>query len=108
MDTATARPGDRNILAEGYLVSRASLGAAAGAISAGPISDRLGRKKLLIIDAALCSASTFLGFKRIDKFGRRKLATGGYVAPTVAGADGAGGDTEGDVEGAEGGVDAER
>src|SRR5215469_7714592 len=38
-------------LAQGYLVSGASLGAAAGAIVGGPASDRFGRKTLLIIDA---------------------------------------------------------
>src|SRR6201996_4677105 len=40
-------------LALGYLVSGASLGAAAGAILAGPISDRVGRKTLLVIDAGI-------------------------------------------------------
>jgi MFS family permease len=38
---------------EGYLVAGASLGAAAGAIAAGPLTDRLGRKVLLVVDAAL-------------------------------------------------------
>ena len=37
----------------GYLVSGASLGAAAGALAAGPLSDRFGRKYLLIADAAI-------------------------------------------------------
>jgi len=40
-------------LAQGYLVSGASLGAAAGAILAGPVSDRFGRKPLLIADAGI-------------------------------------------------------
>jgi MFS transporter, SP family, arabinose:H+ symporter len=40
-------------LALGYLVSGASLGAAAGAILAGPISDHFGRKKLLVVDAGI-------------------------------------------------------
>ena len=35
----------------GYLVAGASLGAAAGAIMAGPVADRFGRKALLITDA---------------------------------------------------------
>jgi MFS family permease len=37
----------------GYLVSGASLGAAAGALAAGPITDRFGRKYLLIADALI-------------------------------------------------------
>jgi MFS family permease len=37
--------------AQGYLVSGASLGAAVGAILAGPAADRFGRKTLLIADA---------------------------------------------------------
>ena len=37
--------------ASGYLVAGASLGAAAGALLAGPLTDRFGRRSLLIIDA---------------------------------------------------------
>ena len=37
--------------ATGYLVAGASLGAAAGALIAGPLTDRFGRKSLLIADA---------------------------------------------------------
>ena len=37
----------------GYLVSGASLGAAAGALAAGPLTDRFGRKGLLIADALI-------------------------------------------------------
>jgi sugar porter (SP) family MFS transporter len=47
-------------LAEGYLVSGASLGAAAGAILGGPASDRFGRKLLLIIDAGIYAAGAIL------------------------------------------------
>jgi MFS family permease len=108
-------------------VSGASLGAAAGAILAGPTSDRFGRKTLLIVDAgiyatgAILSAvtpdagvllfartliglaigatvagvevtaimtavnvsSTYLGFRWIDKFGRRALAMGGYAGMII-------------------------
>jgi MFS family permease len=39
--------------ANGYLVSGASLGAAAGAILGGPAADRFGRKALLIVDALI-------------------------------------------------------
>src|SRR5215467_11723190 len=47
-------------LALGYLVSGASLGAAAGAIVAGPAADRFGRKKLLIVDAGIYAAGAIL------------------------------------------------
>jgi sugar porter (SP) family MFS transporter len=47
-------------LAQGYLVSGASLGAAAGAICAGPAADRFGRKKLLIIDAGIYAVGAIL------------------------------------------------
>jgi SP family arabinose:H+ symporter-like MFS transporter len=44
----------------GYLVSGASLGAAAGAIAAGPIADRFGRKKLLVVDAGIYAVGAIL------------------------------------------------
>jgi sugar porter (SP) family MFS transporter len=47
-------------LAQGYLVSGASLGAAAGAILGGPIADRFGRKALLITDAGIYAAGAIL------------------------------------------------
>src|SRR5579875_3983041 len=47
-------------LAEGYLVSGASQGAAAGAILAGPIADRFGRKGLLIADAGIYAVGSIL------------------------------------------------
>ena len=47
-------------LALGYLVSGASLGAAAGAILAGPLADRFGRKVLLVIDAGIYAAGSIL------------------------------------------------
>jgi SP family arabinose:H+ symporter-like MFS transporter len=47
-------------LAQGYLVSGASLGAAAGAILGGPASDRFGRKALLIIDAGIYAVGAIL------------------------------------------------
>jgi SP family arabinose:H+ symporter-like MFS transporter len=46
--------------AQGYLVAGASLGAAAGAIIAGPLTDRFGRKSLLIVDAAIYAAGAIL------------------------------------------------
>jgi SP family arabinose:H+ symporter-like MFS transporter len=47
-------------LALGYLVSGASLGAAAGAILAGPASDHFGRKTLLVIDAGIYATGAIL------------------------------------------------
>src|ERR1700685_116878 len=47
-------------LALGYLVSGASLGAAAGAILAGPISDHFGRKTVLVIDAGIYATGAIL------------------------------------------------
>ena len=47
-------------LALGYLVSGASLGAAAGAILAGPVADRFGRKSLLVVDAGIYAVGAIL------------------------------------------------
>jgi sugar porter (SP) family MFS transporter len=47
-------------LAQGYLVGGASLGAAAGALAAGWISDKMGRKSLLIADAAIYAGGALL------------------------------------------------
>src|SRR5256884_9922459 len=47
-------------LALGYLVSGASLGAAAGAILAGPLADRFGRKALPVIDPGSYPAGSIL------------------------------------------------
>jgi sugar porter (SP) family MFS transporter len=44
----------------GYLVAGASLGAAVGALAAGPLTDRFGRKSLLIVDALIYSLGALL------------------------------------------------
>ncbi|NMO53899.1 sugar porter family MFS transporter [Actinoplanes sp. TBRC 11911] len=44
----------------GYLVAGASLGAAAGALLAGPLTDRFGRKSLMIADAAIYAIGAIL------------------------------------------------
>ncbi len=49
-----------NVFASGYLVAGASLGAAAGALLAGPLTDRYGRKILLIIDAFIYAVGAIL------------------------------------------------
>jgi SP family arabinose:H+ symporter-like MFS transporter len=46
--------------ATGYLVAGASIGAAVGAIAAGPLTDRFGRKSLLIVDAAIYAVGAIL------------------------------------------------
>lgn len=46
--------------AQGYLVAGASLGAAAGAIVAGPLTDHFGRKILLVLDAGIYAAGALL------------------------------------------------
>ena len=46
--------------ATGYLVAGASLGAAVGALAAGPLTDRFGRKSLLIADAAIYAIGALL------------------------------------------------
>jgi SP family arabinose:H+ symporter-like MFS transporter len=47
-------------LAKGYLVGGASIGAAVGALAAGPLSDRYGRKSLLIADAIIYALGAIL------------------------------------------------
>src|SRR5262249_11648949 len=49
-----------NGFALGYLVAGASLGAAAGALLAGPLADRFGRKSLLIADALIYAVRALL------------------------------------------------
>lgn len=49
-----------NAFGEGYLVAGASLGAAAGALAAGPLTDRFGRKALLIVDALIYAVGALL------------------------------------------------
>ncbi|MDQ1614976.1 MAG: transporter, family, arabinose:H+ symporter [Actinomycetota bacterium] len=44
----------------GYLVAGASLGAAVGALAAGPLTDKFGRKSLLIVDAGIYAAGALL------------------------------------------------
>lgn len=52
--------------AEGYLVAGASLGAAVGAILAGPLTDRFGRKALLVTDAGVYAAGAILSAVTLD------------------------------------------
>jgi sugar porter (SP) family MFS transporter len=46
--------------ASGYLVAGASLGAAAGALAAGPLTDLFGRRALLIVDASIYAIGALL------------------------------------------------
>lgn len=52
--------------ATGYLVAGASLGAAVGAILAGPLADHFGRKSLLIVDASIYAIGAILSAVTVD------------------------------------------
>ena len=52
----------------GYLVAGASLGAAAGALIAGPLTDLFGRKTLLITDAAIYAVGALLSAFTVNVF----------------------------------------
>jgi MFS transporter, SP family, arabinose:H+ symporter len=52
--------------ATGYLVAGASLGAAAGALVAGPLVDRFGRKILLIADASIYAVGAILSAAAVN------------------------------------------
>src|SRR6202043_2729818 len=54
--------------ATGYLVAGASLGAAAGALVAGPLTDCFGRKSLLITDAAIYAIGAILSAVTVNAF----------------------------------------
>jgi MFS transporter, SP family, arabinose:H+ symporter len=54
--------------ATGYLVAGASLGAAVGALVAGPLTDRFGRKSLLITDAAIYAVGAILSAFTVNAF----------------------------------------
>ncbi|MDQ6772263.1 MAG: sugar porter family MFS transporter [Candidatus Dormibacteraeota bacterium] len=53
-------PYDLGAVGTGIVVSGASLGAAVGAIGAGPLTDRFGRKSLLIVDAGIYAVGALL------------------------------------------------
>jgi MFS transporter, SP family, arabinose:H+ symporter len=59
-------PYELSDLATGYLVAGASLGAAVGAFAAGPLTDRFGRKSLLIADALLYAIGAVLSAVAVD------------------------------------------
>jgi sugar porter (SP) family MFS transporter len=52
----------------GYLVAGASLGAGAGALLAGPLTDHFGRKTLLITDAAIYAVGALLSAFTVNAF----------------------------------------
>lgn len=60
-------PYDLGDLATGYLVAGASLGAAVGAFAAGPLTDRFGRKSLLIADATIYAIGAILSAVTINE-----------------------------------------
>ena len=56
----TVLPYSLGDFASGYLVAGASLGAAAGALCAGPLTDKFGRRSLLIVDAFIYAVGAIL------------------------------------------------
>src|SRR3954451_9682039 len=58
--TLTVLPYELGDFASGYLVAGASLGAAAGALCAGRLTDKFGRRSLLIIDALIYAVGAIL------------------------------------------------
>jgi MFS transporter, SP family, arabinose:H+ symporter len=60
-------PYDLGDFATGYLVAGASLGAAVGALAAGPLTDRFGRKSLLIVDASIYAVGAILSAVTINE-----------------------------------------
>jgi MFS family permease len=52
----------------GYLVAGASLGAAVGALAAGPLTDKLGRKSLLMADASIYAVGALLSAVTVNAF----------------------------------------
>lgn len=59
-------PYELSDLATGYLVAGASLGAAVGALAAGPLTDRFGRKSLLMADAGIYALGAILSAVAIN------------------------------------------
>ncbi|HLN76706.1 MAG TPA: sugar porter family MFS transporter [Nocardioidaceae bacterium] len=59
-------PYELSPLATGYLVAGASLGAAVGALAAGPLTDRFGRKSLLMADALIYAVGAILSAVTIN------------------------------------------
>src|ERR1700759_4862341 len=56
----TVIPYHLNHFTSGYLFAGAGLGAAPGALAAGPLTDRFGRKALLIIDALIYAIGSLM------------------------------------------------
>jgi sugar porter (SP) family MFS transporter len=59
-------PYDMSSFVTGYLVAGTSLGAAIGAILAGPATDKFGRKSLLIFDAVVYAVGAILSAVTVD------------------------------------------
>src|SRR5512144_782666 len=59
-------PFELSPFATGYLVAGASLGAAVGALAAGPLTDKFGRKSLLMADATIYAVGAILSAVTIN------------------------------------------
>jgi MFS transporter, SP family, arabinose:H+ symporter len=75
--------------ATGYLVAGASLGAAAGALIAGPLTDRFGRKSLLVGDAVIYAVGALLSAFTINRVGAPMLLGSRTLIGLAIGADSA-------------------
>jgi MFS transporter, SP family, arabinose:H+ symporter len=73
----------------GYLVAGASLGAAAGALIAGPLTDRFGRKSLLVGDAVIYAVGAILSAVTIKQIGVPMLLGSRTLIGLAIGADSA-------------------
>jgi sugar porter (SP) family MFS transporter len=61
-------PYDLGSFETGYLVAGASIGAAVGALGAGPFTDKFGRKSLLIVDALIYAIGAILSALTVSAF----------------------------------------
>ena len=66
------------------MVAGASLGAGAGALIAGPLTDHFGRKTLLIIDAAIYAIGALIGLAIGAESGDRYRLPRGVRAPRAS------------------------
>src|SRR5699024_10414887 len=79
-------PFDLGPVATGIIVSGASLGSFVGALAAGPLTDRFGRKSILIVDSALFAVGALISAVAV---GPVSLTVGRVIIGLAVGADSA-------------------